>query len=265
MLPSAREVEELVVATLRGGNWARAAMLFAGALKLPCVPTSRTYAEVVAAVATRSTWEVTVQVLDRLPTSPLSARAVYHTAADAILARNDGVLPEKLLALILSARRRRVILDARHYMQCSRLLLDSGDWRGALLVCSHERLIQHAPFLAQPTMLAAAAGRHWVAGLKIMSSLLALGNIPSAAITESFIRCFSPTSPWWRALAVASVLTCRDAPEVKQRAHDLREEVTHHAKSPEINAKEGRRRVLLRVTNGAQCQRTSRWAKRKRF
>ncbi|PWV09157.1 hypothetical protein C3747_82g74 [Trypanosoma cruzi] len=250
MLPSAREVEELVVATVRGGNWARAVMLFAGALKLPCVPTSRTYAEVVAAVATRSTWEVTVQVLDRLQTSPLSARAVYHTAADAILARNDGVIPEKLLALILSARRRRVTLDARHYMQCSRLLLDSGDWHGALLVCSHERLIQHAPFLAQPTMLAAAAGHHWVAGLKIMSSLLALGNIPSAAITESFIRCFSPTSPWWRALAVASVLTCRDAPEVKQRAHDLREEVTHHAKSPEINAKEGRRRVLLRVANG---------------
>ncbi|RNF06919.1 putative NADH-dependent fumarate reductase [Trypanosoma rangeli] len=255
MLPSAREVEEVVVATLKGGNWARAAMLLAGAVKLSCTPTARTYAEVVTAVSTRSTWKVTVQVLDQLQTSPLSARAVYHTAADAILARRSDGAAETLLALILAARRRRVpVLAPHHHLQCSRLLLDAGDWRGALLVGSQERLIQHAPTLAWPTMLAAAAGRQWVAGSKIMSLLLASGGVPSKATTESFIRCFTVTSPWWRALAVASVLTCRDEPEVRQRAWELREEVRRHAESelPEIKAREERRQALLHVADCRQ-------------
>ncbi|RNF15528.1 putative NADH-dependent fumarate reductase [Trypanosoma conorhini] len=251
MLPSAREVEEVVVAALRGGNWARAAMLLAGAVRLPCTPTARTYAEVVAAVATRSTWEVTVRVLDRMQTSPLSARAVYHTAADAILARREEGAAETLLALLLAARRRRVpALAPHHHLQCSRLLLDAGDWQGALLAGSQERLVQHAPALAQPTMRAAAAGRQWVAGSKIMSSLLASGGVPSAAVTESFICCFTPTSPWWRALAVASVLACRDEPGVRRRAGELRAEVRQRAELPETNAKEKRRQATPRLADG---------------
>ncbi|KEG13427.1 putative NADH-dependent fumarate reductase [Trypanosoma grayi] len=243
MPPSAREVEEVILATLKRGDWARAATLLAGAVKLPCVPTSRTYMEVVAAVVTRSTWEDTVRVLDRLQTSPLSARALYHTAADALLLGLGSVAADSLLAIILAARRRRVPLAPRHHVQCSHLLLGVGDWCGAILAGSQERLVQHVPALAHPMMLAAAAGRQWIVGSKIMSSLLVTGSAPSGNVTESFIRCFTPTSPWWRALAVASVLSSSSSssePGVSQAARELRAEVERGVEFPGIDAEKKR-------------------------
>ncbi|ORC85468.1 putative NADH-dependent fumarate reductase [Trypanosoma theileri] len=254
MYPSAREVEEVVLSTLRRGDWRRAVKLLAGAVTLPCVPTTRTYAEVVAAVAKHGTWEETVRVCDRLHNSPLSARALYRTAADALLTdysgNNNSNKAEFLLAIVLAARRRRVPLATYHLHHCSRMLQDAGNWRGALLAGSQERLVQQAPALAHPMMLAAASGRHWESGSKIMSSLLASCTAPSGTITENFIRCFTPAAPWWRALAVASVLSCSNEPGVLQVACELRNEVNRGGGQSSVNAEEKKQQILLRLVEG---------------
>ncbi|KAH9601300.1 hypothetical protein LSM04_003973 [Trypanosoma melophagium] len=254
MYPSTREVEEVVLATLRRGDWRHAVQLLVGAVTLPCVPTARTYAEVVTAVATHSTWEETVKVCDRLSTSPLSARALYRTAADALLtdypSSKNSNQAEFLLAIILAARRRRVPLATYHLLHSCRMLQDAGNWRGVLIAGSHERLVQQVPALAHPLMQAAASGRHWESGSKIMSSLLASCTAPSGAITESFIRCFTPAAPWWRALAVASVLSCSNEPRVFHVACELRNEVNRGVGASSVEAEEKKQQILLHVVEG---------------
>lgn len=247
MSPSAREVEEVVLSAVRRGEWAHAANLLAGAAQLRCVPTIRTYAEVIAANSLNGTWEDAVRVVDLLQSSPLSSRALLCTAADALLMKPSVCATEKLFSIILAARRRRVQMEVRHQVQCSRLLVEAGDWQRALTLGAYGRPVRQIPALASPMMLAAATGRRWMEGSRIMADLLISGTVPGADVAKNYIRCFTPTGPWWRALAVVSVLVCSSDAGVTAAACGLLREVRSGVGEAELAAKKARYQTVLRL------------------
>ncbi|KAG8348235.1 hypothetical protein TRVL_00937 [Trypanosoma vivax] len=221
MLPCAQEVEAVVLNTLTRGDWARALVLLTGAVRLRCTPTARTYASVIATVAKQSTWVHTTLVLDKLQNSPLSARALYASAVNALLIKTDSKSAEKLLAIAVAAKRRNVQLSQLHHAQCSYMLAKYGVWDGALMLAAQDNLVDWFPVLVPPLMLAAETARQWLAGLKIMSIALSLGKAPSADVVGRFVRCFTTTSPWRQAIAMVHPLPCSNDTPVISAVHDL--------------------------------------------
>ncbi|CAJ1005480.1 hypothetical protein Q4I28_000800 [Leishmania naiffi] len=123
--PSPVEVHQVIARAGQRGQWERATHLFLGALHSHCVPLAETYQLVLLAALRGGGWQASVQLTKQVATSTLSTTALYHAAADLLLAKPtvdvwtsskslDRVVLEELVPLMLADATRHVVWRPRH-------------------------------------------------------------------------------------------------------------------------------------------------------
>ncbi|KAG5512152.1 hypothetical protein GH5_07630 [Leishmania sp. Ghana 2012 LV757] len=123
--PSPVEVHQVIARAAQRGQWEHAVRLLLGALHSHCVPLAQTYQLVLLAALCGGGWEASVQLTQQVATSTLSATALYHTAADLLLAKStaemkntsrslDRVVLEELVPLMQADATQHVAWHPRH-------------------------------------------------------------------------------------------------------------------------------------------------------
>ncbi|KAG5487447.1 hypothetical protein LSCM1_07400 [Leishmania martiniquensis] len=123
--PSPAEVHQVISRAAQRGQWEHAVRLLHGALHCNCVPLAQTYQLVLLAALRSGGWEASVQLTKQVATSTLSATALYHTAADLLLAKSEfdakrsseslnRLVLEELVPLMLADATQHVVWHPRH-------------------------------------------------------------------------------------------------------------------------------------------------------
>ncbi|CAJ1985852.1 hypothetical protein conserved [Leishmania donovani] len=123
--PSPFEVHQVIARAAQRGEWEHAIRLLVGSLHSHCVPLAETYQLILLAALRGGGWRASVQLTKQMATSTLSTAALYHTAADLLLAKStfnletsstslDRVVLKELVPLMLADATQHVVWRPRH-------------------------------------------------------------------------------------------------------------------------------------------------------
>jgi hypothetical protein len=133
--PSPVEVHQVIARAVQHGRWKHAVRLLLGALQSHCVPLAETYQLVLLAALRGGGWQASVELMEQVATSPLSATALYHTAADMLLYQLGqathgcsealaSIVVDELVPLMLADATRYVAWKPRHREGVLRVLAE---------------------------------------------------------------------------------------------------------------------------------------------
>ncbi|CBZ23243.1 conserved hypothetical protein [Leishmania mexicana MHOM/GT/2001/U1103] len=206
--PSPFEVHQVIARAAQRGQWEHAICLLVGSLHSHCVPLAETYQLTLLAALRGGGWQASVQLTKRVATSSLSTTALYHAAADLLLAKPtfdletlgkslDRVVLEELVPLMLADATQHVVWRPRHREAALRALGKAEEhqkmsalfrrWTAATALCGGVSQLRCSEEEATLFMAAFGVTGDWRSAETLRASLSQV----SAPLLVSYVRAFT--------------------------------------------------------------------------
>ncbi|GET85613.1 hypothetical protein, conserved [Leishmania tarentolae] len=234
--PSPFEVHQVIARAAQRGQWEHAIRLLVGSLHSHCVPLAETYQLILLTALRGGGWKASVQLTKQVATSTLSTAALYHTAADLMLAKPtfdvetsvkspDCVVLGELVPLMLADATQHVVWHQRHREAALRALGKAEKyekmsvlfrrWKAGTAICGGVSRLRYSDEEATLLMTAFSVTGDWNsaealrASLSHVSTPLLVSYVRAFAVAAQHAETSSPTGlqqlvPWEIAVDIAA-------------------------------------------------------------